>query len=188
MKNPEKENPKRRGAAAREELVCNPRQRRVETLRGWGSLCPTSPSRGCFTDVSEATSCQVCNTGSREGRSTGRRELERALSSTAGRTRRGAKRRSHRAMSLVETIRLWQEGVCAADGKEWRAALGAFMAVQNPPAKICFNIGCIHLVLGKLAEAEEVRYSPYSHYSAHRHQRVCTCTCQTDRCAGKGRN
>ncbi|NXR03651.1 NCF2 factor, partial [Sagittarius serpentarius] len=58
-------------------------------------------------------------------------------------------------MSLVETIRLWQEGVCAADGKEWRAALDAFMAVQNPPAKICFNIGCIHLVLGKLAEAEE---------------------------------
>ncbi|XP_008937246.1 PREDICTED: neutrophil cytosol factor 2-like, partial [Merops nubicus] len=31
----------------------------------------------------------------------------------------------------------------------------AFTAVQNPPAKICFNIGCVHLVLGKLAEAEE---------------------------------
>ncbi|XP_023787408.1 neutrophil cytosol factor 2 isoform X2 [Cyanistes caeruleus] len=59
-------------------------------------------------------------------------------------------------MSLVETIRLWQEGVCAADRKEWSAALDAFMAVQNPPAKICFNIGCIQLVLGKLAEAEEV--------------------------------
>uniref|UniRef100_A0A8B9C0D1 Neutrophil cytosolic factor 2 n=1 Tax=Anser brachyrhynchus TaxID=132585 RepID=A0A8B9C0D1_9AVES len=58
-------------------------------------------------------------------------------------------------MSLVETIRLWQEGVCAADGKEWRAALDAFTAVQSPPAKICYNIGCIHLVLGKLAEAEE---------------------------------
>ncbi|NXX15558.1 NCF2 factor, partial [Podargus strigoides] len=58
-------------------------------------------------------------------------------------------------MSLVETIRLWQEGVCAADRKDWGAALGAFAAVQNPPAKICFNIGCIHLVLGKLAEAEE---------------------------------
>ncbi|KAM9283384.1 neutrophil cytosol factor 2 [Morus bassanus] len=58
-------------------------------------------------------------------------------------------------MSLVETIRLWQEGVCAADGKEWRAALDAFTAIQNPSAKICFNIGCIHLVLGKLAEAEE---------------------------------
>ncbi|NWI71194.1 NCF2 factor, partial [Todus mexicanus] len=58
-------------------------------------------------------------------------------------------------MSLVETIRLWQEGVCAADGKEWRAALDAFTAVQNPPAKICFNIGCIHLVLGELAEAQE---------------------------------
>ncbi|XP_009558414.2 neutrophil cytosol factor 2 isoform X2 [Cuculus canorus] len=58
-------------------------------------------------------------------------------------------------MSLVETIRLWQEGVCAADSKEWGAALDAFTAVQNPPAKICFNVGCIHLVLGKLAEAEE---------------------------------
>ncbi|NXO28165.1 NCF2 factor, partial [Cisticola juncidis] len=58
-------------------------------------------------------------------------------------------------MSLVETIRLWQEGVCAADRKEWGAALDAFMAVQNPPAKICFNIGCIQLVLGKLEEAEE---------------------------------
>ncbi|NXY17651.1 NCF2 factor, partial [Atrichornis clamosus] len=58
-------------------------------------------------------------------------------------------------MSLVETIRLWQEGVCAADRKEWSAALDAFRAVQNPPAKICFNIGCIHLVLGKLAEAEQ---------------------------------
>ncbi|NXO86147.1 NCF2 factor, partial [Sitta europaea] len=58
-------------------------------------------------------------------------------------------------MSLVETIRLWQEGVCAADKKEWSAALDAFTAVQNPPAKICFNIGCIQLVLGKLAEAEE---------------------------------
>ncbi|NXQ61382.1 NCF2 factor, partial [Anthoscopus minutus] len=58
-------------------------------------------------------------------------------------------------MSLVETIRLWQEGVCAADRKEWSAALDAFTAVQNPPAKICFNIGCIQLVLGKLVEAEE---------------------------------
>ncbi|NXQ37427.1 NCF2 factor, partial [Alaudala cheleensis] len=58
-------------------------------------------------------------------------------------------------MSLVETIRLWQEGVCAADRKEWRAALDAFTAVQNPPAKICFNIGCVQLVLGKLEEAEE---------------------------------
>ncbi|NXP45476.1 NCF2 factor, partial [Heliornis fulica] len=58
-------------------------------------------------------------------------------------------------MSLVETIRLWQEGVCAADRKDWRAALDAFMAVHNPPAKICFNIGCIHLGLGQLAEAEE---------------------------------
>lgn len=63
-------------------------------------------------------------------------------------------------MSLVETIRLWQEGVCAADRREWGAALEAFTAVQNPPAKICFNIGCVQLVLGELEEAEQVRYSP----------------------------
>lgn len=85
-------------------------------------------------------------------------------------------------MSLVETIRLWQEGVCAADGKEWRAALDAFTAVQHPPAKICFNIGCIHLILGQLAEAEEVRDSP------RRQQRVCAETCWTGGHAGKGRN
>ncbi|NXE49428.1 NCF2 factor, partial [Casuarius casuarius] len=58
-------------------------------------------------------------------------------------------------MSLVETIRLWNEGVCAADKREWRAALAAFTSVHNPPSKLCFNIGCIHLVLGNLAEAEE---------------------------------
>lgn len=124
-----------------------------------------------FTDVHEATSCQVCNTGSGEGRHTGRREPE-GSSSTARKDEESGKSCnaagdptscSHCAMSLVETIRLWQEGVCAADRKEWRAALDAFMAVQNPPAKICFNIGCIYLVLGKLAEAEEVRCSIYSH-------------------------
>ncbi|KFV80062.1 Neutrophil cytosol factor 2, partial [Struthio camelus australis] len=58
-------------------------------------------------------------------------------------------------MSLVETIRLWNEGVCAADQREWRAALAAFTSVHNPPSKLCFNIGCIHLVLGNLTKAEE---------------------------------
>lgn len=91
---------------------------------------------------------------------------QRGRAAPQGRTGTGARRHGdpaslcHYAMSLVETIRLWQEGVCAADRKEWSAALDAFSAVQNPPAKICFNMGCIQLVLGKLAEAEEVRYSP----------------------------
>uniref|UniRef100_A0A674IAK2 Neutrophil cytosolic factor 2 n=1 Tax=Terrapene triunguis TaxID=2587831 RepID=A0A674IAK2_9SAUR len=58
-------------------------------------------------------------------------------------------------MSLAETIRLWNEGVCATDRKDWTAALDAFTSVQNPPSKLCFNIGCIHLILGNLAEAEQ---------------------------------
>ncbi|XP_030427265.1 neutrophil cytosol factor 2 isoform X2 [Gopherus evgoodei] len=58
-------------------------------------------------------------------------------------------------MSLAETIRLWNEGVCATDRKDWTAALDAFTSVQNPPSKLCFNVGCIHLILGNLAEAEQ---------------------------------
>ncbi|KAJ6650950.1 hypothetical protein lerEdw1_001419 [Lerista edwardsae] len=58
-------------------------------------------------------------------------------------------------MSLAETIRLWNEGVSAADRKDWAAALDAFTAVQNPSSKICFNIGCIHLTIGNLAEAQQ---------------------------------
>uniref|UniRef100_A0A8D0GCC7 Neutrophil cytosolic factor 2 n=1 Tax=Sphenodon punctatus TaxID=8508 RepID=A0A8D0GCC7_SPHPU len=58
-------------------------------------------------------------------------------------------------MSLAETIRLWSKGVSAAEQKDWAAALDAFTSVQNPSSKICFNIGCIHLVLGNLAEAEQ---------------------------------
>ncbi|XP_010211665.1 PREDICTED: neutrophil cytosol factor 2 [Tinamus guttatus] len=58
-------------------------------------------------------------------------------------------------MSLVETIRLWNEGVCAADQREWSAALAAFTSVHNPPSKLSFNIGCIQLILGNLAEAEK---------------------------------
>ncbi|XP_044295242.1 neutrophil cytosol factor 2 [Varanus komodoensis] len=56
-------------------------------------------------------------------------------------------------MSLVEIIRLWSEGVAAADHKDWQAALQAFSSIQNPSSKICFNIGCVHLVMGCLEEA-----------------------------------
>uniref|UniRef100_A0A8D0C993 Neutrophil cytosolic factor 2 n=1 Tax=Salvator merianae TaxID=96440 RepID=A0A8D0C993_SALMN len=58
-------------------------------------------------------------------------------------------------MSLPEIIRLWSEGVSAADRKDWAAALTAFTSVLNPSAKICFNIGCIHLILGNLDEAQQ---------------------------------
>ncbi|XP_061490049.1 neutrophil cytosol factor 2 [Rhineura floridana] len=58
-------------------------------------------------------------------------------------------------MSLVETIRLWSEGVSAADRKDWAGALAAFTEVQNPSSKISFNMGCIHLIMGNLDEAQQ---------------------------------
>lgn len=58
-------------------------------------------------------------------------------------------------MSLAEAIRLWNEGVLAADKKDWKGALDAFSSVQDPHSRICFNIGCMHTVLGNWAAAEK---------------------------------
>lgn len=58
-------------------------------------------------------------------------------------------------MSLAEAISLWNEGVLAADRKDWKGALDAFSAVQDPHSRICFNIGCMHTVLGNWAAAEK---------------------------------
>lgn len=59
-------------------------------------------------------------------------------------------------MSLAEVISLWNEGVLAADKKDWKGALDAFTGVQDPHSRICFNVGCIHTILGNLPEAEKV--------------------------------
>lgn len=133
----------------------------METCNVRGSLSPTSPSGA--DDASEAISCQLCDRAGGKAQVQAEVRSQSGRATPQGRTGRGARhgdRTSQHAMSLVETIRLWQEGVCAADRKEWGAALDAFTAVQNPPAKICFNIGCVQLLLGKLEEAEQVRYSP----------------------------
>lgn len=58
-------------------------------------------------------------------------------------------------MSLAEAISLWNDGVLAADKKDWKGALDAFSAVQDPHSRICFNIGCMHTVLGNWAAAEK---------------------------------
>ncbi|XP_077013316.1 neutrophil cytosol factor 2 [Tamandua tetradactyla] len=58
-------------------------------------------------------------------------------------------------MSLAEAISLWNEGVVAADKKDWRGALRAFTAVQDPHSRICFNIGCVHTILENMPEAEK---------------------------------
>ncbi|XP_044771865.1 neutrophil cytosol factor 2 isoform X2 [Neomonachus schauinslandi] len=58
-------------------------------------------------------------------------------------------------MSLAEAISLWNEGVLAADKKDWKEALDAFTAVQDPHSRICFNIGCMHTILENMPEAEK---------------------------------
>ena len=62
----------------------------------------------------------------------------------------------HLTMSLAEAISLWNEGVLAADKKDWKGALDAFAGVQDPHSRICFNMGCVHTILGNLLEAEKV--------------------------------
>lgn len=63
-------------------------------------------------------------------------------------------------MSLAEAIRLWNEGVLAADKKDWKGALEAFSEVQDPHSRICFNIGCMHTILENMPAAEQVSEGP----------------------------
>ncbi|KAG8436817.1 hypothetical protein GDO86_007776 [Hymenochirus boettgeri] len=58
-------------------------------------------------------------------------------------------------MALVELMRHWSEGVAAAENGDWSSALRSFATITEPRSKICFNIGCCHLVLGDLQKAEE---------------------------------
>ncbi|XP_056387841.1 neutrophil cytosol factor 2 [Hyla sarda] len=58
-------------------------------------------------------------------------------------------------MALVEIMRLWSEGVAAAEKDDWKGALKLFTSIAEPRSKICFNIGCCHLVLGDLYGAEQ---------------------------------
>ncbi|XP_024407282.2 neutrophil cytosol factor 2 [Desmodus rotundus] len=58
-------------------------------------------------------------------------------------------------MSLAEAISLWNDGVLAADKKDWKGALDAFSAIQDPHSRICFNMGCIYTILENLEAAEK---------------------------------
>ncbi|KAM6297169.1 NADPH oxidase activator 1 [Aegotheles albertisi] len=52
-------------------------------------------------------------------------------------------------MAYRELVRRWHQGVLAADGGDWDAALDAFAAIPEPPARICFNVGCVELLAGR---------------------------------------
>ncbi|XP_065551822.1 NADPH oxidase activator 1 isoform X3 [Lathamus discolor] len=52
-------------------------------------------------------------------------------------------------MAYRELVRRWHQGVLAADGGDWETALDIFAGVPGPPARICFNMGCVHLLAGR---------------------------------------
>ncbi|XP_065593782.1 NADPH oxidase activator 1 isoform X2 [Cyrtonyx montezumae] len=56
-------------------------------------------------------------------------------------------------MAYRELLRRWHRAVLAADGGDWDAALDAFCGIEDPPARICFNVGCVQLRAGRLREA-----------------------------------
>ncbi|KAM4696512.1 NADPH oxidase activator 1 [Rhinophrynus dorsalis] len=58
-------------------------------------------------------------------------------------------------MPYKDLVKCWHEGVLAAENKDFDSALKNFTCIEDPPSKICFNIGCIHLLRGDLQQALE---------------------------------
>ncbi|XP_038160180.1 neutrophil cytosol factor 2 [Cyprinodon tularosa] len=58
-------------------------------------------------------------------------------------------------MSFVDTLRQWDEAVTCADKQDWSEALSIFLSIQQPNSKICFDIGCLHLLNQDLDAAEK---------------------------------
>ncbi|KAM6372393.1 NADPH oxidase activator 1 isoform 2-T2 [Pluvialis apricaria] len=56
-------------------------------------------------------------------------------------------------MAYRELVRRWHQGVLAADGGDWEAALDIFAGIPEPPSRIWFNVGCVHLLAGRPGEA-----------------------------------
>lgn len=50
--------------------------------------------------------------------------------------------------SLGDQVRDWQRGVEAVERGDWGCALRLFSGFPEPPAKMCFNVGCVHLLAG----------------------------------------
>ncbi|XP_015278586.1 PREDICTED: NADPH oxidase activator 1 [Gekko japonicus] len=58
-------------------------------------------------------------------------------------------------MAYRDLVRNWHQGILALEEGDWALALKIFQSIEGPPSKIEFNIGCIHLLKGNLAEALE---------------------------------
>ncbi|XP_043843503.1 NADPH oxidase activator 1 [Dromiciops gliroides] len=51
-------------------------------------------------------------------------------------------------MSYRDLLKGWHEAVQALDKKDWGLALELFSRIEEPSSKICFNMGCVHLLTG----------------------------------------
>ncbi|XP_023254333.1 neutrophil cytosol factor 2 [Seriola lalandi dorsalis] len=58
-------------------------------------------------------------------------------------------------MSFVDTLRQWDEAVTYAERQDFQEALRIFLSIQEPNSKICFDIGCLHLLNQELDAAEK---------------------------------
>ncbi|AWP20894.1 putative neutrophil cytosol factor 2 [Scophthalmus maximus] len=58
-------------------------------------------------------------------------------------------------MSFVDTLRQWDEAVTCVDREDISGAFRIFLSIQDPNSKICFDIGCLHLLSQDLDAAEK---------------------------------
>ncbi|XP_073496693.1 NADPH oxidase activator 1 isoform X2 [Phyllobates terribilis] len=49
-------------------------------------------------------------------------------------------------MPYKDLIKCWHQGVLATENKDWDSALKSFTSIEDPPSKIWFNIGYIHVL------------------------------------------
>lgn len=50
--------------------------------------------------------------------------------------------------SFGDLVRDWQRGAQAVERGDWGCALRLFSGIADPPARMCFNVGCVHLLAG----------------------------------------
>uniref|UniRef100_A0A8D2JQH4 NADPH oxidase activator 1 n=3 Tax=Sciurus TaxID=10001 RepID=A0A8D2JQH4_SCIVU len=50
--------------------------------------------------------------------------------------------------SLGDQVRDWHLGTQAVARGDWDSALHLFSGISEQPARICFNVGCVHLLAG----------------------------------------
>ena len=70
-------------------------------------------------------------------------------------------------MSLKEMIEHWKTGVEMASRNQYTAAIESFLGMQEPGARIYFNVASMYLRLGNLPDAEEVRIGSFFTLTCH---------------------